>query len=820
MNLHHQGVRLPVALAALWRRLRAIWRRRGSNSDAEPGHWETSTQADSSKDPVEIGAPESEGLDQQPRERDDRQGPSLSDHAATEMGESPANDDLLLRDDGGGTQEPAPLPTVDEPTERQQEQAVPDPELNMEVLNEEDAETSEKEIRTRREGEENSTRRSKRAPDREAAPSRQTAPTPHTGKPKDARARLNHRPASIPPEKRGGRPKGPRDRDQDETDRPNGTTVAARRQRPELVCWLQGMTWVVGVEVPEELQGASLSIRQSDLALEEESTRPGRWRLPQPLASVEFITPGSEDTGMLPEIPPAPFRIFKLVGKHGNRGRAVRRATSGFFLIVTPESWQWNEATSGPAIGAPEHVSPGHCRAHHVDLPLEGGRSPAFVTPDETAVPIPCGGQRFELTGRRVDDASEEAGPLFVGEPPQIQVSGLSAQSLGTVVVREEGPAAGRRWQVHGACLGDLRSAIAARRAGWFSIRLYDSNDELIEGLDFRFVADLQVIEINAGPPVPGIDGHAPAQVWFLHGRDCRVRSRDPYSLLIESLPGGSSVTLPVDPHTDETRWVLGPPDGPNVEVAVLVERVWWAYVSEATDASEPRWTDRPLDLSRDDFRATSSAAIRLRFPRPDWAEGVRIGFEATRARSVHSATSEKEQVVPLRELGGSREVEERAGACLKIWVTREQGPGERLEATVGLLPPQPRKRGDDSGFVRSLRDLEPRSLMSILSRMRPSCDEHLRRLIEELRNVLYRRIPRRKRGVASEPFVTEGLCVLALVIERAELRTTPGASVPGRWKRRARAAQQYFPATMADVRSRYLRIGEKLAHKHGSLAR
>lgn len=628
----------------------------------------------------------------------------------------------------------------------------------------------------------------------------------------------------VAPENRARRRRGSSSRDSAELATVSQRNGPARQHRPELVCWLQGMNWVVGVEVPEELQRLSLQVQQSpDVRLEEESSSRGRWRIKEPLKSVEFIaTEPDEICVVSEEIPAVPYRIFKVIGTHGTHGRAVRQGSTGHFLIVVPELWRWNEELSGPATGTAEYVSPGTCRAHHVDLPLEVSRALAFDTPEGNCVRIPCAGQRFKLEGQRIDDVSEGAGPLFVREPPYLRWAAGTVEdgAISLVVVGEEGRAVAERgWRVHDRRFDHLRPAIAARRAGWFFVRLYDSCDELIESLDFRFVADLDAIEVEAGPPVPGFEGHSSARIRFRHGHECIVSSRSAVPLAMESVTDGSSVIVPANTQLDETHWLIGPINGPYAEVNLLIERLWWAHVKEE-EPNEPPWTDRPLSLCRQDFKATSVAAVKLRLPRPGWADEVLIGFEAGRSRSVHLRASERECIIPLRDLGESREIEDQTAAKLCIWLTRRGHTCESLEAVVAVLAAEASPLLEGKGFLCSLDQLKPRILMAVLTRIRTACRAPLRNIICDLRTESYECIPKRQRGTACEMFVREGLCILALALEQPEVLKTCGPKLPERWAHRARAAQAYFPEVMSAVRSRHREIETQFGTKHGAQTR
>jgi hypothetical protein len=620
----------------------------------------------------------------------------------------------------------------------------------------------------------------------------------------------------VAPEKRGGRPRGSPATDQMVRSEAIKHGVQARNQRPELVCWLKGMTYVVGVEIPEETHLPLLTVRQPpDLALEEDDSRSGLWRLKRPLESVHLLAPEPHETCAV-ELPSARYRIFKMVGAYKTRGRAVRQGSTGQFLIVVPESWGWNEELSGPAATTPEYVYPGTCRAHSVRLPLDPGRALAFDTPEGTCVRIPCGSERFELVGARIDDASVDAGPLFAREPPQLRCAAGIAEdttAIAAVVLGEEGIVEGRRgWRARADRFEELRPAIADRKAGWFFVRLYDCHGELIESLDFRFVADLVSIEIKADSPMPGVEGHSVARIRFRHGRGCSVSSRSKPPVITELLPDGASAIVPCDSKSGETSWLISTRNE-QVQVKIRVDRVWWALEDGATEANQILWTDRPLRLCRDEFRATSVIAIRIRLPRPGWADELRIGFQWGRSRSVHIGASELECVIPLRDMGEARELEEQAAALLSIWVVPRGITAERLEGVVGFLL-EVGISIDDQGFLCSLHQMKARLLIAALTRIRTAGSVPLRQMIREFRTERYQRIPKHRRGKACEPFVEEGLCLLALAIEQLEVQKTRGTSLSGRWRIRARAASVYFPSVMAAVRSRHREIESKLANR------
>lgn len=628
----------------------------------------------------------------------------------------------------------------------------------------------------------------------------------------------------IDPEKRGGKPRVSSVSKGGQPERSRNTIGLKAnetwRRRPELVCWFQGMArgWAVGAEVPEAFGSLSLQARQSpDSRLQEESSRSRCWRLQEPLGPVQLVGAGPEQEDCAAvEIPEAEFRIFKLTGDRAERGRAVREGSTGPFLVVVPESWQWSEELSGSYSRVIEFISPGSCRGYHVELPLAAGRALAFRTSDGEIVRIPCGGQRFGFVGLRVDDVSEHAAPLFVREPPHLHCSGSPDEvAVTTVVVGDEGPADGKpRWRDFSERFEDLRPAIANRRAGWFFVRLYDSSDELIESVDFRFVADLEAITVDSPSPFPGPSGHPPARVCFRHQPGCSVSSRSMSHLRIEPSSDETVAIVPPDPELDETQWMIAPARGRPVEVTVLIERVWWARTN-GNGADARAWADQPLELSRDGFKATASTTVILRLPRAGWAEEVQVGFQASRSRPIHLSPSERECTIPLRELGGAHEIEEEGTASLKAWLTRSASD-ECSEVVIGSLPAQSSAAVEHSIFLRSFSGLAARSVMSVLSRIRPACRSPLRRLIRHLRTEIYDRIPKHQRGMPHERFVRDGLCVLALAVEQLGVCQPRGRWLSESWVRRARGAQEHFPEAMSAIRSWHRKLEHGLAIRDG----
>jgi len=504
----------------------------------------------------------------------------------------------------------------------------------------------------------------------------------------------------LEPIKRGGKPRsGQKGREQEERQK---AEAKPGRPRPEIICWKEGWSWILGVEVPEELlEDPDLSVLQDETLLTPDEFYEGRYRLGRLLGKVNVRSSKDE---VLVEIDlveeEKDYLPFRLVGHHGSRGRRVRRVTSGSYLVVVPEDWERDDEVSGPPPANPEPVSIDGYWAHFFYLSRDDARKIAFVTPGDEKIEIETGAARFELVGTPLNDASEDAGPLFGGGPPRIRALYEQGwKNVGTVIVGEEGGGM-KRWRTQFSPDGDqveqhLPDQVARRGSGWYFVRIYDTNDNMVESLDFRFVSALEEIKISDHPFLPVAAGHTAVDVEFLHQSDCEVRlTEDPAdSLQITHEDQKTSATIPPSLAWDETHWIIGPKGGPQVEVTILVQRVWWA--AGKVDTAPPEWTDKPLTVSRDCFAATSEKALWLRFPRPRWVDKVDVGFDRFKSRPYLVEVSKRELPIPLREFGDSAEIEDRRQEHqLKVWIdAKDAGCIEGVIAGVPAdqPPKQPR---------------------------------------------------------------------------------------------------------------------------------
>ncbi|MCK4329522.1 hypothetical protein KAX02_06730 [candidate division WOR-3 bacterium] len=494
-----------------------------------------------------------------------------------------------------------------------------------------------------------------------------------------------------PPLKRGGRPRGTtRQREIEQT-----PGIKPRSLKPEIVCWNEGWRWIVGTEVPEELD--ILNVAQNEELLEQDTTDKLRYRLKHAEGAVKVTLTGEEKVVPLVGTGRNYF-IFKMRKDWKGLGRLVRHPTTGYYLAIVPQEWKRDEEVSDSARFNPESVQVDGYKAHF--FCQEQNTVIGFITANGERIRVESGGPRFQLVGREIGDASEDMGPLFGEQLPRIQTLNEKGWSdVGVIVVGEEG--SGRnRWRTQsvpqvGAEEQKLPEEIANRRGGWCFVRIYDNDDNLLESMDFRFLTALNDIRMESSDFLPGPNGYDNVTVQFLHQTDCKAELMDEdirHALEIRGESGQTIVTVPPKPDCDKSHWILRDVDA-EIEVTVLVERIWWAF--GMMGVTPTNWVDKPITLFRKDFTAITGKALWVRLPRPRFVRKINVGFDPTRSSSYQVEVEKKEIAIPLRDFCDTKEIENRQEeARMMIWVQPEGAkPDETLVVKVPADQPPPIKQ-------------------------------------------------------------------------------------------------------------------------------
>lgn len=483
------------------------------------------------------------------------------------------------------------------------------------------------------------------------------------------------------PEERGGRPRGASPRSGKIETSGSHPLRSDVELKPEMVCWKREGQWMLGVQVPEELlEKPGLRVSQDHIPLEQDDLERNCWLLRQIQGEVSVSW---DENGVSNTCNEKKYLLFKLSAR--DWGRCVKSYSSGEYLAVVPDSWERDEALSGHAYIEPEHTSLEGYKAHFFDLCDKEKIS--FRTPDG---PVPIETRvRFELVGQRINDASEEFGPLFGQSLPRIEAETDIWSQVEIIVVGEEGPGRGRWRKSFNPTAGkneqELPPEVADRKAGWYFLRIYDKNDNLIDSLDYRFVKSLKDFRVLLSSPLPPTGGHSSVRVEFCHEPRCIVEP-EPFGtddIWVEHEDNKTTLTVPPAPAYDRTKWTVTSQDGPPVTVTVLIERVWWVLGLE--DQPPTNWQDTPVLLSRDKFAATSRSVLWLKLPKRRWIDGILVGFEQLRARTYTVKVTEETVAIPLRDFGDFKEIGETGQEHrLKLWIEHDRTVNE---STIGLIP-------------------------------------------------------------------------------------------------------------------------------------
>jgi len=427
--------------------------------------------------------------------------------------------------------------------------------------------------------------------------------------------------------------------------------------------------------VPEEFE--SLSITQNSEVLEKDNSEEVRYPLHYIEGTVKVAwTEGEKDIPIMKE--GINYLIFKMRRNWKGLGRLVNRPTSGYYLAIVPEEWKRDEEMSGGAPVAPENVQLEGYKAHFFGLRQNGDTPIAFVDTTGERIQVEFGSSHFQLIGNEIFDSSDDMGPLFGEEPPRIKtIDEREWNNVGVVVVCEEG--SGRnRWRMQffpqeGANEQHMPDELTNRRGGWYFVRIYDKDDDLLESMDFRFIAGLRDIQIMNSECLPEPVGYNDVTVQFIHQANCKVEPAGEemhHALKIHRENDMIIVTVPPKHDYDKTHWFVRDGDA-EIKVTVLVERIWWCVGRMGIVPTN--WTDKTVSSSRKDFTAITDKALWVKFPRTRWISKIDVGFNRIKSRFYNVEVEKKEIAIPLRDFCDAEEIgNKQVEFAMKIWVSSE----------------------------------------------------------------------------------------------------------------------------------------------------
>ena len=456
-------------------------------------------------------------------------------------------------------------------------------------------------------------------------------------------------------------------------DAPDGSTnhQAEYNPKPELICKKNSWQWEILLVVPEEQ--LPVEVRQNGVPL---SSANGEYRLDDFSENLSIMYEDGEETvkvynGKSP-------LIFKLRKRWTGDGQKVRGISRGYFILFAPNEWE----RQGALPVAPEACSDERFSAHY------------FYTDSSTTTDgfegheVPSNQEAFSLRGNSIYDSSNQ-GVLFTGNPPDLEIVESVAESVSWVRIGEEGGGYWRGENFRDAEQHTVNNALNGRE-GWFYVRIYDQNVNLIDSNNFRYSRTLREIRINDAIYseetllAPCTDGYPETIIQFINAEGNNIRPKQSGNNSHASIRNDDAVIVKPHPDGDSTEWNVD-----SVDTVIVLPRVWWRIIE--TDDFSDGWRDKPIDMSREEFHENEDAVVHISVPSN--IEELQAGFGSD-LDTPYSATladeNENKRIfeLPIRDFVDHEEIDTRLleDTYLQVQFNGEVIPIIRVPAEEPLL--------------------------------------------------------------------------------------------------------------------------------------
>lgn len=379
---------------------------------------------------------------------------------------------------------------------------------------------------------------------------------------------------------------------------------------------------------------------------------------------------------------------FKLSGQNLNRGRLVKHATNGFYLLVVPSNWTCiNIESSCLESKQPDQLATDLWHGYFSRIDHNKTIFPRFET--STGSEMICEWKRthFIFEGNHINDAFSHLGPLFGLNPPMIKANLTSDwHEIGTIVLGQEGTGRNKaRWELfpqRTQQVQDLLPKHLVQRSGWYFLRFYDRDDNLLESFDFRFVANLTEIIYSRNLLIPSTDGHESTKIVLRHIKPLSIKSEQ-HELLepIRISETETHVIVPPEPVYDSSEWCFNE----KVPIKFELNRLWWGVAAENAEEINIEWQDKPFELEESRFDATSSETLWLKRPRNAKINSFYYGFEYSSKRELSHAHRGGNFSIPLREFESAPDIKV-DGTNFQFWISELGSDGTCCEHEVTVF--------------------------------------------------------------------------------------------------------------------------------------
>ncbi len=368
------------------------------------------------------------------------------------------------------------------------------------------------------------------------------------------------------------------------------------------------------------------------------------------------------------------FAWFKLSGISLNHGRLVKYATNGFYLLIVPCDWMClNIESPCFEFQSVEQLAIDYWSGYIIRADYDETNFPRFRTPDAAEKSCEWQRTRFVLEGNCIKDAPSRLGPLYGFCPPKIKANlPTDWNEIGAMVLGDEGVGRNKaKWQLFPRGTMQIQDLISKRieqRSGWYFLRFYDRESNLIESCDFRFVTDLIALDFLRSLIIPTARGHEPQELVVRHNKPLLITAEQ-HKLFESSISETETrFLIPPKPRYDCSEWRLDE----KVPIKLELNRLWWSFADENAEETDIEWQDKHFELEESRFTAITSEALWLKMPKAIIV-AVEYGFRRDNPRKLPFAHRGGKLTIPLRELSGAVALQENE-ATFQLWIT-ELGP-------------------------------------------------------------------------------------------------------------------------------------------------
>ena len=337
--------------------------------------------------------------------------------------------------------------------------------------------------------------------------------------------------------------------------------------------------------------------------------------------------------------------IFKLQSGWKGNGRKTFSIGRGHFVVFAPSEWERTGHIPVEASFCTDKAFKANYFFGDVsDTKQDIGGFRQFSLPTKSI---------FELTGQRVYDDSHE-GELFVGAVPNLKP--LQAIAWARIGEEKKDGWKGKTFNPNEQSIADVLN----EREGHFFVRVYDKKARQLDSGEFRYLHDLKEVLVNGQPYnksrclIPPPSGYHMMNVSFISKNNTTLRliliddkqhiKAQENKIIVEAHPKGDSISCKLESNTG------------SVDLKLNLPRFWWKITSDMSD----KWHDRPLVMTRQEFReyAKVDTTIELRLPRQ--IRSVGIGFNNDLARKYPRSIEQDGITFRMKDFSDYSQIDQR----------------------------------------------------------------------------------------------------------------------------------------------------------------